>query len=71
MMSVPGALGLTAIDDVTQGIVPSLDRLEKAAANPRSPEQDSLSGAITERVLRDPDDVVKRTALQTLLEFMR
>lgn len=70
LLSVPGSVGRSTIDSVTQGELPSVDKLKKAALLPNDPEQLKVSERITERVLPDASNVKKRTAFKTLLDFL-
>lgn len=70
IMSIPGAIGRTSINAVTENRAPTMDELKQAATFPTGPEQDALATKTTEKILPDSDDVMKRTALETMLKFM-
>ena len=70
LLSIPGALGRTTINAVTENRAPSYNELEKAFAFPTSQENEDLATQATERIIPDADKVKSRTALDTLLKFM-
>ena len=70
IVSIPGALGRTTINAVTENRAPSMEELGKAATFPTSPENEALATQATERIIPDADNVKSRTALDTILKFM-